>query len=81
MRIEITHETDWSAECTVLDDGDVVIASVRVEGKAIPLRWLPQTIDRLLCAAAREAEAQNRRDSAAEQADLKILRRKEGERP
>jgi hypothetical protein len=79
-RIEITHETDWAAEYVVHEDGDVTLTDCTVDGEHIPWTLVPRTVDNLLVDAAREAEAQSRRDSAAEQADLKILRRKEGER-
>ena len=79
-RIEITHETDWAADCYVSSGGDVSLTHITVEGEHIPWTLLPRTVDKLLCDAALAAEAQSRRDLAGEQADLKILRRKEGER-
>ena len=79
-RIEITYETTWSAECTVGDDGDVLLTAVMVEGEPLPWTYLPLTVDKLLTAAARAAEAEWLRDAAAAGVDAKLLERKEGER-
>jgi hypothetical protein len=78
-RIEITHETDWAADYEVDDEGDVTLTCCTVDGEHIPWTLVPRTVDNLLVDAAREAEAQSRRDAAGEQADLKIMRRKEGD--
>lgn len=79
-RIEITHETTWSAECTVGDDGDVMLTAVNCEGEPLPWKYLPLTVDTLLCAAARAAEDEQMRAAAGAEVDARILERKEGER-
>jgi hypothetical protein len=80
-RIEITHETDWSAEYEIDDDGFVsALLHCTVDGEPIPWVHIPLTVDKLLCDAARAAEAQRLRDLPGEIADMKLLERKDGER-
>jgi hypothetical protein len=80
-RIEITHETDWSAEYIAHEDGDVTLTCCTVEGEHIPWTMVPRTVDKLLIKAALAEEAQRLRDLPGEVADLKIQERKDGERP
>jgi len=81
-RIEITHETTWSAEYTVYpgDGIHVVLTGVAVDGES--LRWwgMPDVIENQLIDAARAVEAERMREAAGAEVDAKILERKEGER-
>ena len=79
-RIEITRETDWSAEYEINGDGDVMLTVVQVEGEPLPWKYLPLTVDKLLIAKARAAEAERLRDLPGEIADMRLQERKDGER-
>jgi hypothetical protein len=73
----IAIQPEWTAQYEMDRDGDVKLGQIECDGEALAWDVVPECIDRMLCAAARAAEAERMREAAGVEVDARLLERKE----